>query len=114
MQSIIIVDDMNEHIQYIKNIIQDMSYSFRIQTFHNIQAFQSQIQQFDDDAIIIMDILLGQNDGIELAKQLNQLQRHFQIIFVSSYLEKATLKASPASLHAIPYSIHISIRKNST
>ena len=38
-----------------------------------------------------MDILLGQNDGIELAKQLNQLQRHFQIIFVSSYLEKATL-----------------------
>ena len=56
MQSIIIVDDMNEHIQYIKNIIQDMSYSFRIQTFHNIQAFQSQIQQFDDDAIIIMDI----------------------------------------------------------
>lgn len=39
MQSIIIVDDMNEHIQYIKNIIQDMSYSFRIQTFHNIQAF---------------------------------------------------------------------------
>ena len=62
MQSIIIVDDMNEHIQYIKNIIQDMSYSFRIQTFHNIQAFQSQIQQFDDDAIIIMDILLGQND----------------------------------------------------
>ena len=91
MQSIIIVDDMNEHIQYIKNIIQDMSYSFRIQTFHNIQAFQSQIQQFDDDAIIIMDILLGQNDGIELAKQLNQLQRHFQIIFVSSYLEKATL-----------------------
>ena len=85
MQSIIIVDDMNEHIQYIKNIIQDMSYSFRIQTFHNIQAFQSQIQQFDDDAIIIMDILLGQNDGIELAKQLNQLQIMMIYLFYNYY-----------------------------
>ena len=91
MQNIIILDDMNEHIQYIQNIIQDMPYSFDIKTFHDIQTFQSQIQQFDNDAIIIMDIILGQNDGIELAKQLNQLQCHFQIIFVSSYLEKATL-----------------------
>ena len=33
MQSIIIVDDMNEHIQYIKNIIQDMSYLFVFKLF---------------------------------------------------------------------------------
>lgn len=90
MQNIIIIDDMKEHIQYIQDIINTMNHQFQIQTFLDIHDVLLHMDQFPDHSIIIIDILLKNHSGIELAKELNQLHKNFQIIFISSYLEKAT------------------------
>lgn len=90
MQNIIIIDDMKEQIQYFQNIIRTMNYQFQVQSFFNIHDVLLHMNQFPDYSIIIIDILLKDHDGIELAKKLNTLHKNFQIIFISAYLEKAT------------------------
>lgn len=88
MHNIVIIDDMKEHIDRILpflNTYPDQS----IKTYQSVHEFSNDIHDFSDDTLFILDICIGENDGIALAKTIIEIYPSSQIIFISSFLDKA-------------------------
>ncbi len=90
MWNIAICDDQPESITYVKNMLKDMD----LQDIGKIFAFsdgKSMLEDLDDSAfdasIFIMDIDLGNCNGISLADKILDLRPDSQIIFMSGYTD---------------------------
>lgn len=90
MYTIAIVDDKKEHIQQMKKIILEMKTSFQMKEYTQPEHFLQEIESFPKNTIFILDIMLNQINGIDIATHILQIHPLAQIIFISSYLEKAT------------------------
>ena len=90
MYTITILDDIKEHIHEMKKIILEMNQSFKINEYIDFKQFFQDINSFQNNTIFILDIMLNQINGIDVASYILQIHPHAQIIFISSYLEKAT------------------------
>ena len=88
MNQIIIIDDMKQHIDRILPFLDFLSQD-AIKTFQSVSEFTKERDTLSDYSIFILDIFIGQDDGIQLAKSILQFFPSSQIIFISSFLEKA-------------------------
>lgn len=90
MRTIVILEDNEEHCKQIKNIILQMNENFKILTYSNPEKFIKDLESFPNYTIFILDIMLNKANGIDIANLLWHSQTGASVIFVSSYLEKAT------------------------
>lgn len=60
--------------------------SFQISVFHSIRALQAAAEKTPPN-IALLDIQLGQDNGISLAKQLFPSPSQTQVIFITGYIE---------------------------
>lgn len=88
MHQIVIIDDMKQHIErilpFLTNYPQDT-----IKTYQSVSEFKNNLSAITDYSIFILDICINDDDGIALAKTILNLFPSSQIIFISSFLEKA-------------------------
>ena len=60
--------------------------SFQISVFHSIRTLQAAAEKTPPN-IALLDIQLGQDNGISLAKQLFPSPSQTQVIFITGYVE---------------------------
>lgn len=89
MQNIIIIDDIEEHINRIKTCIETNFESFSISYFKYPNSTIDNIAFFPANTIFVLDLLLTGYNGIDIAKKIHSICKNAQIIFTSSYLTKA-------------------------
>ncbi|WP_296877315.1 LytTR family DNA-binding domain-containing protein [Thomasclavelia sp.] len=89
MKDIIIVDDLIQHIQLIKDCLYSLNTDFNITSYQHPEDLLNNLNNVNDYTIFILDICLDDNDGIKLAKTILDVCFSAQIIFISSYLNKA-------------------------
>lgn len=90
MYTIVILEDNKEHSTQIKNIILQMDEDFEIHIYSNTELFLKDIESFPNYTIFILDIMLNKANGIDIAHLLWNTKIGPHIIFISSFLEKAT------------------------
>lgn len=98
--NIVICDDIHEHLEEIKNNIEQVmtkhtllkEMNYQIITFDSTDKLLNSVlhEKLNPD-ILITDIKMPENqiDGIEIAKRLNNLAPNCQIVFVTGYLDYA-------------------------
>lgn len=88
MVNILICDDNEAHLEYIRQLTLGSIDNARIVPFSSgddlMDYFEKNLHRAD---IIICDIELDNDNGIELSKRLKSLNQNLQIIFVSAYIE---------------------------
>ena len=89
MMYITICDDEHSQIEYLKDLVQEWlnkkSLKASISSFENAESF---LFAYEDNKIIdilLLDIQMGNMDGVELAKQLRKDNESVQIIFITGY-----------------------------
>lgn len=90
MKNIIIIDDILEHTKQMENIINGMTEKFTINSYSHPSDILNNINTIEPNSIFILDILLENMNGINLAHLILNKAPNACIIFISSYLEKAT------------------------
>lgn len=90
---IAILDDEKHHIEVTKKIVKDFfgEEEVLITCYETKKDFDNdfEISPFLFD-ILVLDILLPQSDGIEIAREIRSRNERCRIIFLSNYLEFAT------------------------
>ena len=98
MLKIAICDDNPEHLEYTASLIQKdlSSFSLDLELFSDAYQLMKLVQEdhYNPD-IAVLDIKLGQENGIDLAKRINSLVPACRIIFLTGFADYA-----PASYEA--------------
>jgi len=88
MVSISICDDNPKHIQYIHDLLSKlMKEPFTAQLFSDEKEFINAVRSGEKFDIVILDIILNNANGVELAKEINRCNPQASIIFVSGSLD---------------------------
>lgn len=89
MQKILICDDNPQIVQYIAQQI-DLLWKLPHQNilFENWFSLETYLAQEDAD-ILLIDICLGEENGINLTKRLQKQNTHLKVIFITGYVEYA-------------------------
>ena len=89
MMNIIICDDEYAQIEYLTGLVQDWlkarTLTARISSFESAEGL---LFAYEDDKaidILLLDIQMGNMDGVELAKYLRKDNETVQIIFITGY-----------------------------
>ena len=93
MLKIAICDDNEQHLQYTTSLVKKelASHLIEIMLFFDAEQMLKTIDtEKKSPDIAILDIVLGKDNGIELAKQLNQLLPGCKIIFLTGYADYAS------------------------
>lgn len=80
MIKIAIIDDDKKFCEELKSKITNISSFFSVDCFYNIKDFLSKAEIYD---IAIIDIMLGKENGIDMATELTTLNPSVKIVFVS-------------------------------
>lgn len=89
MEIIILEDDKN-YASLLEKQLQMIDSSFLIKRYYSIKSFNQDFSQFNDYTIFILDIILSDGDGIELAKKINNTITGAAIIFVTGFINRAS------------------------
>jgi DNA-binding response OmpR family regulator len=79
---LLIVDDEPDFGTFVRRVAEKLGYEVRVTA--NAQDFKSTYTQFDP-AIIVVDILMPDVDGIELIQWLRSKQSKARILIISGY-----------------------------
>jgi len=86
---IAICDDRKEDIEYISSIVKDWAsdkgHTVTIKDFQSAEEFLFHYDDESDYDILLLDIEMGQINGVELAKKVRRQNREVQIIFITGY-----------------------------
>ena len=89
MLNIVICDDDIAIIQYLRKLVLDHFSHRNIQlyTFSSVHTLSNALQQGLQPDIAIMDIVLGEDDGIQFSLQQFSSLPQIQVIFITGYIE---------------------------
>lgn len=88
---IVICDDEQQQIDRIQHLVEAMVPSDTpIHCYTNSIKMLAQLERFEGDTIFFMDIMIDKESGIQTAQYINQRLAHAAIIFVTSFLDKAS------------------------
>ncbi len=100
---IAICDDDPSQIQYLSQLLTDWSaqrcHSLRITSFSSAENF---LFHYEDDKsfdFLLLDIEMGQMNGVELGLRLRQMNREIQIIFITGYMDYIAAGYDVEALH---------------
>lgn len=100
---IAICDDSDADRQYVFNIVNQWAktrgYIVTIPTFSSAENFLFQYEEEKDYDILLLDIEMGDIDGVEMAKSLRKTNDAVQIIFVTGYSDYISEGYEVAALH---------------
>jgi len=91
MINVVICDDEQSEINYLTGLVQKWAamkeVAVRISDFSSAESF---LFAYEDDKavdILLLDIQMGEIDGVALAKEVRAENKEVQIIFVTGYME---------------------------
>lgn len=98
-----ICDDHEADCRYIEQLVQqwagEKSVSVRLDSFPSAEAFLFHYEEQKDYDILLLDIEMGQMDGVQLAKRIRKENEDMQIIFITGYSEYIAEGYEVAALH---------------
>ncbi len=107
---IAICDDRQEDIDYISKVVKGWAatsgYMINIKTFLSAEAFLFHYDDESDYDILLLDIEMGQMNGVELAKKVRAGNREVQIVFISGYNDYIADGYDVEALHYILKPVH--------
>lgn len=100
---IAICDDEEKDRAYLQNIVKawahDNSYSIDVHLFSSAEEFLFENEEDNDFQILLLDIEMGQMDGVTMAKKIRKTNESAQIIFVTGYSDYIAEGYEVAALH---------------
>lgn len=94
MYNIAILDDNRIHLEYTHRIISDYLTSHQIEadvaSFQDSGELLAKVSENVSFDVVFLDIELEEEFGIDVAKQINQLNSSIQIVFLTGHLHYAT------------------------
>lgn len=101
--NIVICDDENVQIEYLKNILKlwekQTSYKLNITSYNSAEAFLFAYEDNKDVDILLLDIEMNKMNGIELAQTIRKDSDKLQIIFITGFADYMPLGYDVAALH---------------
>lgn len=100
---IAVCDDFEEDRQFISSIVTSWAKTFghtvQINTFPNAESFLFHYAEQSDYDILLLDIEMGDMDGVSLAKQIRKDNDSVQIVFITGYSDYISQGYEVAALH---------------
>lgn len=100
---IAVCDDFEEDRQFISSIVTNWAKTFghtvQINTFPNAESFLFHYAEQSDYDILLLDIEMGDMDGVSLAKQIRKDNDSVQIVFITGYSDYISQGYEVAALH---------------
>lgn len=98
-----VCDDSTADRQYILNMLKEWAaeagHSVLVAEFSSAEQFLFEYEDKSDYDILLLDIEMGDMDGVTLAKKLRQVNETVQIIFVTGYSDYISEGYEVAALH---------------
>ncbi len=96
-------DDRKSDIEYVSRLIEEWATDFQvpihIESFPSAESFLFHYADHKDYDILILDIEMGEMDGVSLAKTLRRENETVQIIFLTGYSDYIAEGYEVAALH---------------
>lgn len=78
---------MYEYGHIIKTSLLNINNHFDVDIFTSTRDFLTHLESFPDYTVFIIDVLLGNSNGVDIARTVTQVKKGAQIIFVSIDIE---------------------------
>ena len=112
-----ICDDRKSDIEYVSRLIEEWATDFQvpihIESFPSAESFLFHYADHKDYDILILDIEMGEMDGVSLAKTLRRENETVQIIFLTGYSDYIAEGYEVAALHYLMKAVD-KVQKNET
>ena len=103
MINIAICDDEPRQTEYIKMLVKKWAEKNRLQIqtdmFESAENFKSAWSESENYEILLLDIQMGGQNGIELAKEIRQSDEKIIIVFITGYMEYISEGYDVSALH---------------
>lgn len=100
---IAICDDETSVIEYVSSIVTDWKsqngHTVVLCTFSSAESFLFSYEDENDYDILLLDVEMGQMDGVSLAKAIRKKNETVQIVFITGYSEYIAEGYEVAALH---------------
>ena len=98
---IAVCDDSQADIDYITILVKEWAKdkTIQIKTYPSAEAFMFNYAEEKDFDILLLDIEMGQMDGVTMAKAIRQDNESVQIVFITGYSEYIADGYDVAALH---------------
>ena len=98
-----VIDDNASDTEYVAALVarwaESAGHSLRIFTFSSAEAFFFQYEEEQDFDILLLDIEMGQMNGVDLAKKVRQEDDAVQIVFITGFPDFIAEGYEVAALH---------------
>ena len=100
---IAICDDETSVIEYVSSIVTEWEaqsgHTVVLRTFSSAESFLFSYEDENDYDILLLDVEMGQMDGVSLAKAIRKKNETVQIVFITGYSEYIAEGYEVAALH---------------
>lgn len=100
---IAVCDDSQADRQYLSHLVnrwaQENGHTVQVCTFVSAENFLFEYEQENDFDILLLDIEMGEMDGVTMAKRLRRKNETIQIVFVTGYSDYIAEGYEVAALH---------------
>ena len=100
---IAICDDESSVIEYVSSIVTDWEtksgHNVVLRTFSSAESFLFSYEDENDYDILLLDVEMGEMDGVSLAKAIRKKNETVQIVFITGYSEYISEGYEVAALH---------------
>lgn len=98
-----ICDDETTVIEYVSSIVNEWAaanqYAVQLRTFSSAESFLFSYEEENDYDILLLDVEMGQMDGVSLAKSIRRNNETVQIVFITGYSEYISEGYEVSALH---------------
>ncbi len=105
-----ICDDNEADVQYISELVKDWAHlrqrQITIDTFPSAEAFLFQYAEQKDYDILLLDVEMGEMDGVSMAKTVRRDNQSVQIVFITGYSDYIAEGYEVAALHYLVKPVH--------
>lgn len=103
LYKIAICDDESSVIEYVSSIVSNWEtkygHTIVLRTFSSAESFLFSYEDENDYDILLLDIEMGEMDGVSLAKAIRKKNETVQIVFITGYSEYIAEGYEVAALH---------------
>lgn len=90
MHNFVICEDESEQAESLRKLVSEIKPDCSIQSFSSGEALLESLPKIEENTIFLMDIVLNEMSGIDIAKKINDNVTNSVVIFISGYIDKAT------------------------
>lgn len=90
MINYVICEDNEIHSAHLQKELDAYTMNKNVFVYTSGMELINNLKQFSKETIFLMDVVLTDHSGIDIAKEINEKVENAIIIFISSFLEKAT------------------------